>query len=341
MHKGDVLVSVCISVYNGMGSLGQCLDSVISQGVGPMEVVLVDDGSTDDTLRVMREYERRCAGSAVKVKVIEQRHLGLAQGRCTGVMNATGDFVTFLDADDRLLEGAYKKVLQRMRHARADVYEFQTMRDDYYARSPYSGVMDAKRVLTDYFNGVGMPVNYWLRWFKRELLPRRVFPQGVSLHEDVYAFPCILNEAKSIAYIEEPLHVHARNEASIMGRYQALRGTRAYFEGQRALLGTIPHIVGNIGPDVIEREYKEPFARYVARISRNAVLADAGDVTYEERIDAVASALGRDMSRREVERIIERGLDGKGRLNRAIRVVGLRNAYRLHGLLRQGHGRSQ
>lgn len=334
---GDVLVSVCISVHNGEGSLGRCLDSVVSQGVGSMEVVLVDDGSTDGTLRLMREYQKRCVGP--DVRVIEQVHLGLAQGRCAGVMNATGGFVTFLDADDYLLEGAYEKVLHRMRKAEADVYEFQTIRDDYYAKSPYSGVMDAKQVLSDYFSGVGIPVNYWLRWFKRELLPRRVFPQGISLHEDVYAFPCILNEAERVAYIEESLHVHAKSEGSMMGRYRALRGTRACFEGQRVLLGSIPHIISNIGPDVIEREYKKPFAHYVARICRGAVFADAGDVTYGERLDAIASVLGWDMPRREIEKRIECDLDGRGKLNKAIKLVGLRNAYRLYGMLGRGHGR--
>lgn len=329
---GDVLVSVCISVYNGEGSLGQCLDSVIAQGVRSMEVVLVDDGSTDGSLRVMREYQGRCAEPAIKV--VEQEHSGLAQARCTGVMNAAGDFVTFLDADDRLLEGAYEKVLRCARHTMADIYEFQTVRDDYYARSPYSGVMDAGRVLTDYFLGVGIPVNYWLRWFRRELLPGRVFPHDVSLHEDVYAFPCILHGAEKIAYIDEPLHVHAKGVGSIMGGYKALRGTRAYFEGQRILLESIPHIIGNIGLDVIEREYKDSFACYVSRICCAAVFADAGDVTYEERLDAIASVLGWDMSRGEIERRIERGLNGRGKLNKAIKLIGLRNAYKLYGLLR-------
>lgn len=328
----DVLVSVCISVHNGEGSLRQCLDSVISQDVGSMEVVLVDDGSTDGSLRVMREYQERFGGRTIKV--IQQRNLGLAQGRCTGVTAARGYYVTFLDVDDHLLEGAYESVLKTMRRTDADIYEFQTIRDDYLDRSPYSGVMDARQVLTDYFDGVGIPVNYWLRWFRRELLPLRVFPQDISLHEDVYAFPCILSAADTIAYIPEPLHVHVKSSSSIMSRYRAQRGTREYFEGQKVLVGSIPHIVSVIGPDVIEREYAEPFERYVSRICRSAIFADSGDVSYEERLDAIASILGWDVSRAEVERRIARGLGRDGKLNKAIRLVGLRNAYRLYEMLR-------
>ena len=328
----DVSVFVCIPGQDGERWLRRRLDSVASQDIDALEVVLVDDGSTDGTLQIMRDYERR--HKTVAIKVVEQENMGLAQGRCTGVRNSTGAYVTFLDCDDYLLDGEYPTVRRLMRDVEADIYEFRTIREDYYAGSPYSGVMDAGQVLRDYFCGVGMPVNFWLRWFRRELLPERVFPKDISLHEDVYAFPCILHNARTIAYINEPLHVHTRDESSIMGRHRALKGTREYFEGRKILLGTIPHIVSNIGQDVIEREYREPFACYVARTCRDVVFSEAKDVTFDERLGFIGATLGWDAPVEEVERLIVQNLGTERRLNKAIRILGLRNAYRLYKVMK-------
>lgn len=323
----DVQISVCISVYNGEGFLNRCLDSVISQDVANMEIVLVDDGSTDCSLQKMNEIKDRYP--AMKIKIIEQEHSGLAQGRLTGVRNASGEYITFLDVDDYLMEGAYKTVLDFMKTTKADIYEFQTIRDGYCSRSPYSGIMDAKAVLKDYFNGVDMPVNYWLRWYKRELLKETIFPAGISLHEDVYAFPCILHNASTIAYIDKPLHVHTKNVSSIMGSHYANRKGREYFEKQKILLLSIPHIISNLGEEVINREYKEPFERYVVRVYLFFLFMDVQGVSYEEKLDAIIHTLSLDMSRKELERYIRTNAPLNRRMNYLIRILGLKNAYRL------------
>lgn len=323
----NCMVSVCVSVYNGEKFLESCLDSVIAQEIEQMEIVLVNDGSSDSTLQIMKEYQARHPEK--QIKVIEQEHSGLAQGRLTGVRNSTGQYVTFLDADDFLLEGSYKTILDFMKTTEADIYEFQTIRSDYYCKSPYSGVKNAKDVLIDYFNGSGIPVNFWLRWFKRELLTESIFPVGISLHEDIYSFPCILHNAASIAYIDKPLHIHMKNETSIMGNLYAERRGRIHFEKQKTFLLSIPHIVSNIGEEVIERDYRAPFKNYILRIYLDFLLMDVNDVSYEEKLDAIINTLKLSMSRNQLERYIRDNVPLNCKMNYAIRVLGLRNAYKL------------
>ena len=324
-----VLLSVCISAYNGEEFIERCIGSVIEQGINSIEIVLVDDGSTDNTLPIMREYQDKFSG----IKVIHQENFGLAQGRWTGVRNSTGKFITFLDADDYLLDGSYKTIIDFMSDHEADIYEFQTIRDSYYSKSPYSGIMDAKQVLIDYFNGVGMPVNYWLRWFKRDLFTEQIFPVRISLHEDMYAFPCILSNAETIAYIEQPLHVHTRdNNSSIMREHYPDRKGREYFERQKTLLLSIPHIINCIGKDRIESDYKLPFQHYVSRTYRNFLFMNVRDVTYEEKLDAIISTLNLQSSRKELEQYIRQNLDLNCKMNYAIRWLGIRNAYLLNKL---------
>lgn len=322
------LVSVCISVYNGEAHLRKCLDSVISQDIDCMEIVLVNDGSTDSTSEIMHEYRDRFPG----IRIIEQENRGLAQGRWTGVKNSNGRYITFLDVDDYLLEGAYKTILQFMAGTRADIYEFQTIREDCYSKSPYTGIMDAGQVLADYFDGASIPVNYWLRWFKRELFSESVFPVGISLHEDVYGFPCLLNRADTIAYIGKPLHVHTRTPGSIMNTHNEKKNTREYFEKQKLLLLSIPHIASNIGQNVIDTDYKESFSHYAARIYRNFIFMAVKDVSYNEKLDAIIDTLELKMSRRELERFISQNVGLQSRLNRVIHLFGLRDGYLLYGL---------
>lgn len=332
----NLLVSVCISVFNGEQYLRKCLDSVISQEVTNKEIVLVNDGSEDCTGQIMLEYQSRFP--EIRIIVVEQEHTGLAQGRLTGVLNSSGQYITFLDVDDYLVEGAYKTILEFMEVTKADIYEFQTIRDGYYSRSPYSGVKNAKDVLIEYFNGVGIPVNCWLRWYKRELLVETIFPVGITLHEDLFAFPCILHNASTIAYIDKSLHVHTKNESSIMGKLYAGRNEREYFEKQKTLLLSIPHIINNIRKDVIEREYKDSFKNYVIMIYLEFFSMDVNGVSYKEKLDAIISTLNLDMSRNELERYIKNNVKLNCKMNYAIRMLGLENAYKLFKLKKRISG---
>ena len=328
MTKQNYLISVCMSVYNDETFLKRCIDSVIEQDIERMELVLVDDGSTDNTLQIMKEY-KDCYPEK-SIKIIQQEHAGLAQGRWTGVKNSAGEYVTFLDADDYLLPGAYKTIIEFMEsNENVDIYEFQTIREGYFSKSPYSGIMDASQVLKDYFNGVEIPVNYWLRWFRRELFNEQVFPKNISLHEDAYAFPCILNRANSIAYIGQPLHVHTKdNKASIMNRHKKAKG-QEYFEREKVHLLSIPYIERNIGQDQLNKAYKESFLHYKMWIYRDFVLMDVKGVSYTKRLRAIIDTLNLDMNIKRLERYISKNIYANCKKNCAIRFWGLHNIYRL------------
>jgi glycosyltransferase involved in cell wall biosynthesis len=86
-------VSCIIAVFNGEPYLSETLASVLEQGAGPPEVIVVDDGSTDSTAEIVRTFGDR-------VRYLRQPNSGQAQARNTGVAHARGDFLAFLDADD-------------------------------------------------------------------------------------------------------------------------------------------------------------------------------------------------------------------------------------------------
>lgn len=99
-------LSVIIPVYNVERTLRHCVDSVLAQDVDDMEVILVDDGSTDNSPAICDDYGRQG-----KARVTHQRNGGLSAARNTGMALATGRFITFVDSDDYIQADTYRPLL--------------------------------------------------------------------------------------------------------------------------------------------------------------------------------------------------------------------------------------
>ena len=100
-------VSVIIPVYNGEKYLGECLDSILGQSLKEIEVFCIDDGSTDGTSAILDAYASRDA----RVKLLATDHAGAYKARREGLRRASGTYVHFMDADDRLDASAYAELV--------------------------------------------------------------------------------------------------------------------------------------------------------------------------------------------------------------------------------------
>jgi glycosyltransferase involved in cell wall biosynthesis len=97
------LVSVIIPTYNRSSYIICCLQSVYDQTYRPIEVLVVDDGSTDNTLHLVKKFKAVKETSDFVVKIIEQKNAGAPSARNNGIKNTTGEYIQFLDSDDLLL----------------------------------------------------------------------------------------------------------------------------------------------------------------------------------------------------------------------------------------------
>ena len=93
---GKRLVSIIVPVYNVEQYLMRCVDSILNQSYKNIEVILVNDGSTDNSLEVCKVLAKKDK----RVKIVNQQNLGLSEARNTGLKNATGDYIGFVDSDD-------------------------------------------------------------------------------------------------------------------------------------------------------------------------------------------------------------------------------------------------
>lgn len=107
-------MTIVIPSYNQQEFLPDAIDSALKQG---SDIIIVDDGSTDNSLQIALNYQM----SFSRIKVISQVNKGLASARNTGIMNATSDYILFLDADDILLDNAVKRITETIKETDADI----------------------------------------------------------------------------------------------------------------------------------------------------------------------------------------------------------------------------
>ena len=91
-------ISVIVPIYNDDRYLHECLDSIINQTFEDIEIICVNDGSTDESLNILKQYESRDC----RVKVISQENKGVGAARNAGIKIASGEYIYFIDADDFL-----------------------------------------------------------------------------------------------------------------------------------------------------------------------------------------------------------------------------------------------
>ena len=107
------LVSIIVPVYNVEQYIRRCIDSILNQSYKNIELIIVDDGSTDSSPQIIKEY-------IDKAIIVTQRNKGLAAARNTGLSHATGDFLCFVDSDDYLLNDAIMSMLNTIQQTNAD-----------------------------------------------------------------------------------------------------------------------------------------------------------------------------------------------------------------------------
>ena len=219
------LISVIVPVYNVEKYLRKCLDSICGQTYRNLEILCVNDGSTDGSAAILEEYAARDA----RIKVFTQPNGGLSAARNTGLEHATGEWVTGVDSDDYLEPDAYEYALS---HASSedDIIMFEVKEEQespnvqlrfYHYRNTITQKPTRQLILnTD--------VVIWNKLWRKSLIDRYNvrFPEGL-LYEDAYFWFVIAPYARQIRHLPEEKYHYVLRQSSIMG--QAFQGnTRSY-----------------------------------------------------------------------------------------------------------------
>lgn len=191
-----MLLSVIIPAYNVEETLGRCVESVLGQGVDDMEVIIIDDGSTDGTGKVCDSY-----GGREGVTVVHQKNGGLSEARNKGLDVAKGEMITFVDSDDYIAPGTYKELVEMMeKHPTYDILEYSVRKED--GEKVLFSLNLPDREYTDmaqyWFDGRAYTHCYaWNKVYRRGLFHGVRYPKGKKF-EDVYMLPQLLRNAKVV-----------------------------------------------------------------------------------------------------------------------------------------------
>lgn len=138
------LISVIIPVYNVSKYLKQCLDSIINQTYKDLEIILVNDGSTDDSLTICEAYQQLDS----RIIIISQVNKGLSGARNTGIENAKGAYITFVDSDDWLVENCLLELIDKSNNHDLVCCSYNRVFSDFVKirKLNLEGIFDAKHI---------------------------------------------------------------------------------------------------------------------------------------------------------------------------------------------------
>ena len=198
-------ISIIISVYNEENYLKRCLDSVISQSYKNLEIIIVDDGSTDNSLNICLEYQK----NDKRIKVIHQENKGLCASRNNGLSNATGDYIWFIDGDDFIEENSLEVIKPYLNNYDIIVFNYNEVRDNKLIKM--NDTKEYDNVNKKYILGY---IGVWNKIFKREILEGEKFPEGY-MHDDIYLIPTFGLKTNKIVFVNEYLYNHVNRSSSI------------------------------------------------------------------------------------------------------------------------------
>ncbi len=213
------MISVIVPVYNVEKYLERCINSIANQTYKDIEIILVNDGSTDGSLEICRKY----AAADNRIQVIDKPNGGLSSARNAGIAVAKGEYIGFVDSDDYIRPDMYEKLYSRITAAEADiaVCGYRWVDEKGVDLPGYASIVEDEVCSKDEIfvkftnNNYFYYVTAWNRLYKKRLFDSVKFPEG-KLHEDEFTAHLFYDRCEKIACCKDRLYNYVQRADSIM-----------------------------------------------------------------------------------------------------------------------------
>lgn len=218
------MISVIVPIYNAEKYLDKCLTSIVNQTYSDIEIILINDGSTDESLAICEKYKQ----DDNRIVVVSKQNEGLVRARKDGIRIAKGEYVTFVDADDWIDITTYEKVYTGM----ADIIAYGLMEEyEHYSKSKINTIEDGiynkkeirskiilRMLSTEVFFEFGMLPNLVCKLIKKSLLLETMddVSDNVTIGEDVDFFFRTVYKAESVIIKTDTLYHYRQHQKSMM-----------------------------------------------------------------------------------------------------------------------------
>lgn len=229
--QNNPLISIVIPIYNVAAYLESCLASVVAQTYRPLEVILVDDCGTDNSMEIAETF----VNSFTELKDLDFRTVhhdhnrGLSAARNTGTSVANGEYIIYLDSDDQfeptLVKESYESLL--LHDADFTICDFRSDEANASRSSHISYPAEVFHSREDFYEALAncqIGVSAWGKLFRKSYVERHgiSFIEGIVNEDETWLFNMSVN-AKRIALVKKPLYYYRYNETSIMSKMKLLK----------------------------------------------------------------------------------------------------------------------
>lgn len=209
-------ISIIVPVYNDELYLKDCLNSILQQTFQEFEVIIVNNGSTDQSGMICDQY----AGQDSRIKVIHQEYLGVSVARNTGIQNAIGKYIGFVDGDDYISENMYGELYNLCNETGSDIAVCKLGREvDGKLINPIEEEkmveMDNEEAMRQLFKGELFRFSLCNKLFKATCFEYVLFPEG-RIHEDLATTYKLFSKANKVIYKNFIGYIYVKRQNSIL-----------------------------------------------------------------------------------------------------------------------------
>ena len=220
------LISILIPVYNVQQYLAGCLESVCTQSYRNLEIILVDDGSTDGSKDVYEAYAQK----DTRIRIIKQKNSGVAAARTAALGAASGEYLMYVDSDDSISENAVELMLARIQRDNSDlviarhihVFPDMVLQQESKTVIP-QGTYSKDQILNFFGEGQKFTMAMWGKLFSRAVLEGIVFPP-LRFGEDCWVFPEYISRCNTVSVMDDIVYnYYVRSGSITQTRQDAIR----------------------------------------------------------------------------------------------------------------------
>lgn len=218
------LISIIVPCYNSERFIATTINMLLQQDMSKCELILVNDGSKDNTLSILRQYETLHEN----IHVIDQSNQGVSVARNVGMLAAQGKYIYFLDSDDTLTEGTlgyFKQVVTEHSDCQMLLFGYETYRNGRryksYVFSPFDGVTFSGYTLQQSFLSKKICCHICSSLYEKEfcLRNRLLFKQGVKIGEDIHFLLRLIDKVDRAYYSKRVSFIYQMRNDSVMQGY--------------------------------------------------------------------------------------------------------------------------
>lgn len=209
MKNNKILVSIIVPVYNVEQYIGKCLESLISQKLKEIEIIVVNDGTKDNSQKIIDEYKKK----DYRIKSYIKKNGGLSSARNYGLKFAKGEYIGFVDGDDYVDEEMFMGMYSYATSNKLDIVVCDTI-NVYENGMSYrvSNLGYSDNVVKNY---IISPPMACIRIFKKELFISNHFEEGI-LYEDLNLIPSLVKNTQNVGFINKGYYYYLQRNNSIM-----------------------------------------------------------------------------------------------------------------------------